>query len=426
MSASPTPSLWRIEGDQLRLSFHPGQQRAWDSTARQVLMSAGYQSGKTVFGPVWLWREIREMGEGDYLAVEATYDLFKLKMLPAMAAWFHDVWGAKYYASDRLFTLAHPEARIILRSADAEGGLESASANAAWLDEAGLDNYSLASYEAVRGRLALARGRMLLTTTLYQVGWLDDVIDGWEAGRQPDWDVIQFDSTDNPAFSVEEYNEARERLPAEVFARRYRGRAVRPAGNIFAAYNPAIHRVARFDIPKEWLQYVGIDPGGSNTGVVWLAKAPGADGAATDLYYITATSLVGDTPTPDLAESIRAHAIPAGAWGGAKSEKQFRLDARKAGLAVQEPLVQDVEQGIERITAALKSNRLFIFDDLLEMHQQVRSYSRELDATGRTTDKIKDKEHYHLVDALRYVLPGVSHPPFVHIRTGKPIYTDGH
>ena len=36
---------------------------------------------------------MREMGEGDYLAVTATYDLLKLKFLPEMQRYFCDLFG---------------------------------------------------------------------------------------------------------------------------------------------------------------------------------------------------------------------------------------------------------------------------------------------------------------------------------------------
>ena len=50
--------------------------------------------------------------------------------------------------------------------------LESATAKAAWLDEAGQKRFRLASFEAILRRLSLAQGRVLLTTTPYDLGWL--------------------------------------------------------------------------------------------------------------------------------------------------------------------------------------------------------------------------------------------------------------
>src|SRR5690606_30690163 len=138
----------------VKLHFHDGQMRAWTSTRRIVAMIAGSQGGKTSFGPWWLAREVETCGPGDYLAVTATFDLFKLKMLPETRTVFEDILGiARYWAGDQILELCEHVwdddlgawvplrgqfrakrsddpmwGRIILRSAVAKGGLESATA----------------------------------------------------------------------------------------------------------------------------------------------------------------------------------------------------------------------------------------------------------------------------------------------------------
>src|SRR5687767_394189 len=122
--------LWTIEGDALRFHFHEGQYRAWESTARFVAMLAGTQGGKTSFGPLWLWREIRERGPGDYLAITATYPLLKLKMLPEFLRLFqHTLHLGTWHAADRVFEFAGERTRVIFGSAQNPESLESATAN---------------------------------------------------------------------------------------------------------------------------------------------------------------------------------------------------------------------------------------------------------------------------------------------------------
>jgi len=196
--------LYRIENSKIVVDFgdHPGQTKAWNSCARFVFVIAGTQSGKTSFGPWWLWREIGNCGNGDYLAITANYDLFKLKMLPEMERVFLGLFHWSFAKSDRVFEspdkISHPgmpiksAKRIILRSANAEGGLESSSANAAWLDECGHPDFKLDSWEAINRRLSLSQGRALGTTTPYNLGWLKtEVFDKWKVG-DIDFDVIQF------------------------------------------------------------------------------------------------------------------------------------------------------------------------------------------------------------------------------------------
>ena len=125
--------LYTVTNGKMRVMLHPGQTKAWDSNKRQVFIIAGTQSGKTSFMPLLLNREITEKGEGDYLAVTATYDLLKLKFLPEMRRFF-EIFGWEYAASDRAIVRQYKPrlfSRIIMRSADAEGGLESATAKCA-------------------------------------------------------------------------------------------------------------------------------------------------------------------------------------------------------------------------------------------------------------------------------------------------------
>jgi hypothetical protein len=73
---------------------------------------------------------------------------------------------------------------------------------------------------------------------------------------------------------------------------------------------------------------------------------------------------------------------------------------------VSEPLIADVEAGIDRVTGLFKQRRLFIFDTLTGLRSELGSYSRELDDAGNPLEKIAKKETWHRIDALRYVGSG--------------------
>lgn len=399
--------LKRVEGGRVRLKLHVGQTRAWDSNRRFIFVIAGTQGGKTSFGPWWLWREIQRCGPGDYLAVTATYDLFKLKMLPEMRSVFCELlrWG-EYQASDRVIVSHDKKARIILRSANAPGGLESATAKAAWLDECGQDDFRLESWEAVQRRLSLSEGRVLGTTTPYNLGWLKtEVFDRWRQG-DADYEVVQFKSIQNPAFPRGEYDRAKATLPAWKFAMFYNGEFSRPAGMIYEDFDEAVHLVDPMDLPAEWPRYVGIDFGAVHTALVWVAED-----TARAAYYIYRESLEGGKSTAEHAAgalAYAAHERVVGWYGGAKSESQQRWDWGAAGVAVMEPPIGDVEGGIDRVVGLLKTKRLFLFRTCAGLRDEFGTYARELDANGQVTEKIKDKATFHRLDALRYVVAGVE------------------
>lgn len=413
-------SLYSIANGRLILDLHRGQSRAWDSAARFVVMLAGTQSGKTAFEPWWLWREIQQRGAGDYLAITASYDLFKLKFLPTLREVFeHVLRCGRYWSGDRVIELADPTTgqfqakraddpmwgRIILRSAESGGGLESSTAKGAVLDEAGMDSFSVDTWEAVLRRLSLSLGRVLIGTTIYNLGWLKRVLyDRW-AGGDPSIEVIQFDSTENPAFPVEEYERARASMPLWKFNMFYRGIYERPAGLIYDSFDESTDLIPRFAIPDAWPRYLGLDFGGVNTAGTFYAEEPGTN----RLYLYRTYKAGGRTAKEHAVKLLEGEPMIPICVGGSHSEGQWREEFRAGGLPVREPPIRDVEVGIDRVYAAHKTHQIQVFNDLSDYLDEKRSYSRVLDANGEPTEKIDAKSTYHLMDSERYIIAWKRH-----------------
>jgi hypothetical protein len=383
--------------------MHPGQRRVWDSTKRFVAMLAGAQGGKSITGPEWMLREIRNEGPGDYLAVTATYDLFKLAMLPALLDTFVYKLGIGIYKpSDRTIEIPSLSARIILRSAESDGGLESATAKAAWLDEAGQDSYTIGTWEAVLRRLSIHQGRVLLTTTLYNLAWLKArIYDKWAAG-DPSIDVIQFDSTENPAFPRAEFERARESMPLWKFRMFYQGQYERPAGLIYGSFDWTAHKIPPIYIPPEWKRYMGLDFGGVNTAALFYAEHP-----ESKALYLYREYKAGERTA---AEHIRAlmegeTAIPL-CVGGSRSEGQWRHEFAAggivggehiAGLPIRPPDIKEVDVGIQRVYEAHKRNEIFVFDTCTGYLSEKESYSYVTDDQGEVLEPPtpEDKHRFH-------------------------------
>lgn len=395
-----TSDIYAIDDNgKLKLRLHEGQTKAWDSKRRFVFVIAGTQGGKTSFGPWWLWREIENCGDGDYLVVTATYDLFKLKLLPEMQRVFGRVLpGWDYVKIDKTIYSEDRKTRIILRSADAEGGLESATAKAAWLDECGQDKFKVSAWEAVQRRLSLAQGRVLATTTPYNLGWLKtEVFDRWTDGND-DYEVVQFRSTMNPAFPTDEYERAKATLPAWKFAMFYMGEFTRPAGMIYDVFDFQRHIIPPFAIPDDWPRYGGLDFGGVNTAAICFAQDPD-----TGVLYAIKEYHEGGKTSAEHADTLKRWGCRQ--WvGGAKSEGQWRREFQAAGLPISEPRLSEVEVGIDRVYGCHKNDEIYVFDTLTNYKDEKGRYSRELDQSGQPTEKIKDKNDYHIMDAERYII----------------------
>ncbi len=149
--AAAPPQLVEIDGSRMRLHFHRGQQRAWQSRKRFIAVIAGSQGGKTSFGPHWLRREISEQGPGDYMVVTPTFPLLEIKALPEFRRLFEDQLQLGVYRASppRRFEVS-PAGELRLFGSRQEipttiwfgyaadpNSLEAATAKGAWLDEAG-------------------------------------------------------------------------------------------------------------------------------------------------------------------------------------------------------------------------------------------------------------------------------------------------
>lgn len=398
--------LYEVDGPVLRYHLHRGQTRAWNSTARFTFVVAGSQSGKTVLGPLWLKREMDARGDGDYMAVAPTYPLLQKKVLPELRKFFitHLRWG-EYKAADRMFVLNGGKINLFLGHAADPDSLESATGKAAWLDECGQNKFPLSSWEAIQRRLAINLGRVLGTTTPYNLGWLKtQVYDRWRA-KDPHYKVINFRSIDNPAFPREEYDRARATLPGWKFAMFYLGRFTRPAGMIYDSFDFDRHVIDPFEIPDDWNRYGGLDFGGVNTAAVLYAENP-----ETGMLYLIDEYHAGGRTAQEHADKLKP-------WrcgyfvGGSKSEGQWRNEFAAAGLPVQSPQITDVEVGIDRVYGVHKTGKLLVFRSCVKYLDEKGRYARELGDDGEPTEKIEDKNSFHLQDAERYILGRLREGP---------------
>lgn len=422
---------YTVENGEIVLQFHPNQWRAWDSLKRIVAVIAGTQAGKTSFGPAWFFREIQQRGPGDYLVAAPTYPLLGLKTIPEYIRYFQTITQvARYVGSPTKKLIVSPagqrmlfgkeyndETAVFFGHAQDPDSLESMTAKAAHADECGQKKFKLGSYEAIMRRLSINEGRLLVTTTPYYLGWLKQKIHDPGLHGDPNIDLIRFRSIDNPAFPRAEWERAQAELPRWKFDMFYNAIFTRPPGLIYDNFDEEIHTCPRFAIPPEWPRYMGLDFGGVNTAAIYIAAKPG-----TRQLYVYREYLAGGRTAARHRDKMLAGEVrrPV-AYGGAKSEQQWRDEFKAAGLRVNEPPISEVEVGIDRVYGCFARNELIIFDDLAGLRDQLGSYSRELNDIGEPTEKIEDKNDFHWLDALRYIISQLrkSRPGAAVIAQGK-------
>jgi hypothetical protein len=363
-----------------RVNFHLGQDRVWLDEARIVCLLCGAQYGKTEMGPIWLYREMCQHGAGDYLAITATFPLLRNTMLKKMLFYFHEVlkWG-DWKAGEKVFESYEKEhgaplQRIIVGSATSPESLESATAKAAWLDEAGQHQFTREAWEAINRRLTISQGRILITTTPYEFNWFKtEIYDRWKSGDLT-ISVIQGDSKDNPAFPIEEYERQRTLLPLWKFNMFYRGQFEKPAGLIYDTFDTETRIIPRMHLPLEWPRYVGHDFGPNNTAAVWFALSPAGDLFAYRTYHAGGLSHFDHVQKwikMSEGETILKRV------GGAIAEDGQREACAAAGWPISKPRERSVEAGIKAAYAWYQQGKIYIFNDLTEYTDELASYSYE-------------------------------------------------
>lgn len=401
--------------------------RAWRSKARVLLILTGSQAGKTTFLPALLFREIQQRGYGDYLAASSTFPLFDTKFLPTMRDFFcrrlH--WGVYRAGRGGAGVIeGHDGSRILLRMGTDSDALESGTFKGAVLDEWGQDKVAVEAWEAVRRRLAKEQGRAIFGTTPYTLGWLKQQVYDRAVGGDPLYEVVNFRSIDNPDYPAEEYERFRRDLPDWKFQMSCNGIFTRPAGLIYGDYEDSYaelepiygvdangeqrldgfthtgggNLVRPFSIPAHWLRIVGTDFGASlHNALIWSAEQPGGD-----VYFAYRESTNVSSSGPEQARDAAAYKEPVKfALGGSGSEDDQRQEWARAGFPVAEPLISDVEAGIDRVIGLVKTRRYLVFETLTGLRSDFGTYSRELDDAGEPTAKIADKDRWHLLDAVR-------------------------
>ena len=408
------------ENGEIIFNLHPGQNEAFHAKERFILMLCGTQSGKTSFVPIWLAREIELKGHGDYLAISPTYRILEMKFLPEMRKLFEFRLGYEYNQRTKTFTkqVKNPTngetetTRIICVSTDTDGALESSTAKAAVFDEAGMAFVKASAWQGLVRRLSINQGRVLITTTPYQMGWLQTEV--YErCGVDPDYKLVNFRSIDNPSFPDAEYYRVQKIMPKWQFDMFYNGMFTRPSGLIYSDFvnkecdseldgdslkiTSDGHIIRPFSIPAHWKRYCGVDFGDRNPCVMFIAEAP-----FPEKTYIVYRELFGkEFANP---ERIREYGEKVRCIGGALSENDWRDSWAQQKVPVLVPFINDVEAGISHVGSLIKQNRVYIFSTLTETIKEINSYSRQCDDMGEPTDVIADKNKYHRLDALRYVL----------------------
>jgi len=374
------------------VELHDYQAKAFESEARFIGLIAGTGGGKTFFGPIWLLREVRNHPTDSFFVIAPTFPLFNRTTLPEFRRRFDYEPGIKgeYKEQKREYRLGSGGI-VYFGSADRPDSLEGGQVRACWTDEAG--QIKLASWQAIQRRLGVKMGRCLLTTTPYSLNWLKtEFFDRWKKG-DPDYDVVQFSSIDNPYYPQQEYERAGKTLDRRIFEMRYMGLFRKMAGLVYVEFtNRNIKEPKGVEFKRviggiDWGFYP--DPaaiilhGEDSQGRVWIFY---------EYYELRKTPDEICEKAKKLKEDYKVETF----WCGQDEPGSIEM-LRRAGLDARANEVKSVAEGQGAVTALIKNQALFV-------SKKCPNWLDEVETHHYPEGKDKPEGPNHALDASRYAI----------------------
>lgn len=353
----------------------------------------------TWFGARWLHREILRHPQGRFLVIAPSYPTLERITLPETLAWFDQVLPGKYKEQKKIF-LANCGARVFFGSAEKPFSLEGPHVQAVWMDEAG--QMKRDAWAVAQRRVGFHQGRILITSTPYNMGWLKtEFYDEWRMG-DPDYFVSQFPSTMNPKYPREEFERARRKMPEWEFEMFWLGQFRRPAGLIFSEFDPAKH-VRKLEVPPEAVRFMGYDFGWDNpSAALWGALLPNGVLYVYREYYKsfkTDDENATEISQASEGENIERMFCDPAEPDGIATMRKFRLPA--VGLKV------GVLASIKAVISRLKTGRILFAPGLKFTFDEIEQWVWKRDLAGEATEKPEDKND-HLMTCLRLMVAGID------------------
>ena len=406
----------------MEVTLHPAQDRVFESTARFIGAIAGIRGGKTYVGALWLLEQIqidyRNGQYGDYLIAAPTNPILDQSTLPKFKEFFPKDWGEwkeqkKYFELVWCRTGTQEPCRIFVRSLDDPDSVEGMDVRAAWIDECG--KIKGEGWINIQGRLSVARGRCILTSTPYAVNWFQKEILNKarfiyqfddkgnctikeNKERDADIEVVTWPSIGNPSFPKEEFERMQRELPPAIFNRRYRGYFTRLEGLVYPEFDEELHVVDPFLIPDKWLRFGGLDFGKTNpNAIVCIALDPD-----TKTFYVYKEFYGSETLLKTISIFLDNEQLAYVLADTQAAQLILELNQFYGNRNIK-PADKTKDTGIARIRGLLQEGRIKFFRGKTpHTLEEIQSYHYAApDADGFNNDKTIDKNN-HCMDALRY------------------------
>jgi len=361
----------------------------------------GTKGGKTILGSLWSKKKIGEFPMGNGLIAAPTNKILQQATLDTFFRLFPEY--LRYYKKQENIIDLSTGGKVYIRSTDEPLAIEGMNLDWAWLDECGM--MSRIVWSIAKNKLAISKGQLLGTTNAYYLNWLwKEVWKRWETKEDPDIEVFNWKSTDNPFFPKDFAEKEKARLSPQEYARRYEGRFIKMEGLVWNLEEQ--HILKSTPELEKYLGYAervigGVDWGWASPAGILVAKVK------DNKYYIVDEWKQVKRTTADIIqqsiEFTKKYAVQE--WYPDPAEPDRIEEMKKAGL-VPKDVNKSITLGIAKVGEKLKENKLFILDKCGELIDEISQYRYDVPKDDREFKELPIKANDHLCDSLRYLVIG--------------------
>lgn len=201
------------------------QKRVFTTDKRFIFAMGGNRGGKTTAGCYWSFLGM-QVPETNGLIGANTIDQLNQSTL---AKFFEIFPQLKRYYVKRDRTIYLPNgSKVFTRSLDMPELLKGLNLHWEWIDEG--DGLDLNTWNILRSRVATTGGKILVTSSIYSNSWIFDAVYN---KKDPDYEVITWESRENPSFPKEEWDALKRSTDPVTFAREYSSEFVFATGKVY-------------------------------------------------------------------------------------------------------------------------------------------------------------------------------------------------
>lgn len=218
------------------------------------------------------------------------------------------------------------------------------------------------------------------------------------------WAAFHFTSHDNPFISEVALANISQSMSRDSYLKEIMAEDDEGQLNllVYGCFDETVCKIPRQEIPERWIIYTGHDFGSANPAALFIAQDPN-----TGFFYCyhEYSPSVGKSTYQNVQsfKEIAGERSIRSRVGGSHQEEEIRQGYASQGWPIAEPYIPKVMPQIDRVKQIMEKNKLFIFNDMYKLLDQINSCMWKLDDMGQPTNDIKDEKKYHLLACLRYV-----------------------